>query len=207
MSTSHPVDPWQLQASLMHISDQPVPPTLQMTPEAVLYMALKMEEFQETLDAFVMTLDRGLAYGPVASCEPLQELIRAYANIALYIHGTGLAAQLRSTSLAIRRHLGGLSEAAKRMSLPIEHGKARELADGLTDEMVVTAGFALAAGIPGAACYEQVGYSNLSKADPTTGKIHKDPSGKWIKGPLYRQPEIDETLAPLVSENVRYYKD
>lgn len=68
------------------------------------------------------------------------------------------------------------------------------MADGTTDLMVTNAGFALALGLPGAALYEEVASSNLTKKNPQTGVIDKTPDGKWIKGAKYREPNIDKVL-------------
>jgi hypothetical protein len=43
-----------------------------------------------------------------------------------------------------------------------------------------------------------VAESNLSKANPITGLIEKDASGKWIKGSQYQSPQIDAVLATRV---------
>lgn len=68
------------------------------------------------------------------------------------------------------------------------------LLDGITDVAVVTAGFGLAAGLPAREGYAECMGSNLSKANPRTGKIDKDASGKWIKGSAYRAADFRRVL-------------
>lgn len=201
------VDPWLRQNRLMDISDQPRPPVLCLTPDSVLYLALKMEEFSETLEAFTLAFNRAHDYAPVTTLEPLQDVKQMMANAAWYIAGTGLQGALLEASKRLRTSVANLPEGAKQLRVPLELKFAQPIADGLTDEMVVTAGLAAACGLPGAACYDEVSGSNLSKANPDTGKIHKDPSGKWIKGENYREPDLARVLASHESENVRYYRD
>ena len=96
-------------------------------------------------------------------------------------------ASARSTQ--VRKYL----ERIPRMNHPLTRAQARPVLDGTTDLAVVNSGFSLAAGLPGSLAYQAVQVSNLSKAGPD-GKIAKDPSGKWIKGPNYRMPELDSLL-------------
>jgi hypothetical protein len=80
-------------------------------------------------------------------------------------------------------------------SIPISPTLARELLDGTTDTMVVVAGMSITAGLPGPTAYVEVVGSNLSKANPDSGKIDLDLSGKWIKGRDFVKPDLTKVLA------------
>jgi predicted HAD superfamily Cof-like phosphohydrolase len=99
---------------------------------------------------------------------------------------------LTETSLEIREILKETEEFKEVLT----KDEAIEVADAATDIVVVTAGYAISSGLPGAACYDEVVGSNLSKRNPATGKIDKDASGKWIKGIEYRAPNLEKVLFP-----------
>jgi hypothetical protein len=58
----------------------------------------------------------------------------------------------------------------------------------------VIAGLAASSGLPAAAGCVEVATSNLSKANPSTGVIDVDPSGKWIKGANYVAPNLGRVI-------------
>lgn len=174
-----PVDPWSYQRDLMKRSDQRMPPTPRMTTNALLYGALIMEESGETFIGLVNALRAH------RMPTPLEGLIACSFN--------GAAHDLISISKSIRENLKNVE-----VDFPLSLEQAVELLDGHADLTVVNCGFALALGLPGAAGYDEVGSSNLSKVNPATGRIEKDPSGKWIKGPQYFKPDLARVLSQHV---------
>ena len=184
------LDPWQIQRGLMEASDQPMPAYASLTRYSLMYEALIMEELGETMRATVEALDRRFSSG-------IEDPNRAWLNRprgireALDIMRPMAFEHLPHTAIQLRK-------ACERMphefAMLLSKAEAKEIADGTTDIAVVNCGFALSSGIPGAESYEEVGTSNLSKRNPATGKIDKDESGKWIKGPLYQEPDLFRVL-------------
>ena len=182
------LDPWEQQTKLMSISGQRIAFKPTMHPGVLTYLALLLEEVSETIGAVV-----GTPLPPVAENsqeDPFPALLRALRPM-LY----QAAEHMGHSSVFLRNAVAGLSEQEKREAgFPLDHASAVELLDGCTDVHVVTAGLSISAGLPGAAAYDEVVGSNLSKADPQTGRIIIDPSGKWIKGPNYRLPNLGALL-------------
>lgn len=176
------VDPWEYQQRLMSISGQQLPETLQLNKTSLLYLALMLEEFGETCSAVASAL---VASGFVKR----SELVRITALLQ------GWFEEGEAGSMALRNMVAKLPND---YVLPLTQAQATQIGDGTTDLVVVNSGFALACGLPGAELYEAVAESNLSKANPITGLIEKDASGKWIKGPQYQSPQIDAVLATRV---------
>lgn len=175
-----PVDPWYLQQALMEKSGQATPRVPQVNKHVVTYLALCLEEWAET--AYEVRTALGgvnLATAPI----PVQHV---WAEL------DGLVNEINAMSNNLRHRAKVLDE---RWSQPFTETQAVMFADGVTDQAVVVAGLAIAGGIPGAACYEEVVGSNLSKANPLTGLIDKDATGKWIKGVNYQPPSLRRVLA------------
>ena len=168
-------DPWLLQKRLMRISDQHMPSFPQLTSEGILYAALILEEVGEMCDALGKTIAAmgGIDSDPVFSAA---------------------AKSLGPASKAIRDAIAAADKRCGPLREGFKFEEAVEVADALTDIMVVTAGAALAMGLQGQNCYHEVQGSNLSKANPDTGVIDKDPSGKWIKGKEYYKPDLMAVL-------------
>lgn len=173
------VDPWNMQEALMSASGQDLPEYPVLSPGGLLYAALLMEELAETLRG----VERAVTGAPYEGSQEKSAAIM----IQVLLHNNAQA--LHGASVQLRGLLQDIKTA-----VPISMEEAVEILDGTTDVMVVNAGFALAMGLPGAPAYEEVGLSNLSKADPLTGRIAKDPSGKWIKGPDYFKPDLEKVL-------------
>jgi hypothetical protein len=114
------------------------------------------------------------------------------ASFALHQRLVNLRMGMKMNADAIRAEIKSFGPHDFDMALTIDEAVA--LADDTTDIAVVNAGFANASGIPGGACYVEVGTSNFSKANPETGRIDKDPSGKWIKGTDYQEPDLKAVL-------------
>lgn len=170
------VDPWALQRELMELSSQRMPPSPTLHNGVVLYAALCLEELSETVLALSDTILN-------------HETFDGRGNVVakhLLIAGQTMA----QSSLVIRDHLKHHDLGTHTLT----REEARELFDGTTDVAVVNSGFALSAGLPGAAGYAEVVNSNISKKDPTTGVIEKTADGKWIKGPAYFAPNLDSVL-------------
>ena len=72
----------------------------------------------------------------------------------------------------------------------------KQTADALADLVYVIYGFALEAGIPLSAIFEEVHASNMSKLDPTTNQPIYREDGKVLKGANFREPDIDKFLQP-----------
>lgn len=184
-------NPWETQATLMAISGQIEPHLLGETPRTdgptLLYAALTMEELSETVRA----LAKMLVVRPGADGHDASTYLRATLEVL-----ENAASQLTSNSESLRSLIKWSGAQGHKFTLnpdaPSE--QVQELADGLTDTAVTLFGMGVSAGIPADACYEEVQRSNLSKANPDTGVIDKDPSGKWIKGRNYTKPN----LAPIL---------
>lgn len=165
-------NPWSMQAELMNISAQEIPVEYSMNNTSVLYAALILEEVSELLEGMTKVLSR---------TQSQYDLVNQISDAQRdnYLHSIKLRALLvRNDDFYIR----------------LLREEAIELADATTDITVVNCGFAVASGIDGAACYLDVAGSNLSKANPKSGIIDKDDSGKWLKGTAYKAPNLAEVL-------------
>lgn len=178
------VDPWAMQRALMAASDQNLPGSPELNKGVLLYARLNLEEGSETLDGLQKALKRILAADTVDSM-PKDERA-ALESIALELEDIFQA--MKATALRLKPLVSKLPDSFRQELLREE---VIEMADGATDLTVTNSGFACALGIDGAACYLDVGGSNLSKANPDDGKIHKEPDGKWIKDKrTYREPNL-----------------
>mgnify|MGYP002142428633 FL=1 len=195
------VDPWRLQTLLMDISGQQRPQTLRIGTGAILYLALKLEELGETIEALASVLSAHGSYATTA--EEAKQLPDLFARVMDDLSQDYAAEPVHLTMQRVSRAIRGSLKLTGLLAdtIPLTLEQARPIADGTTDEAVVNAGFAASLGLPGSILYSHVNRSNLSKANPVTGMIDKDPSGKWIKGPGYKEPEIDEVLRPLIDRN------
>lgn len=176
------VDPWMHQRQLMEMSGQRLPRHAVITRESMLYYGLLCEELSELGDALASPM---LEF---AESQRDQVFLR---NMGITISKMALA--LHVGSLRIR----GMLEVNKGMEfsdLPLTAAQAGEILDGTTDVAVVNSGFALATGLPGEAGYLECVGSNYSKANPDTGIIDKDGSGKWIKGRAYAKANFVQVL-------------
>lgn len=170
-------DPWELQADVMARSGQDMPECPTITKASLTYMALIFEEAGETAEALAAAID-----APKGS--QLEEL-------RLYIKSQGLI--LRHKSKTIRAMITPSAvEALSGRLIPLK--LARALLDGTTDIAVVNCGFAIGTGLPGMTGYSDCVLSNISKANPDTGRIDLDASGKWIKGPDFIDADFDRIL-------------
>lgn len=180
---AQPIDPWAMQHKLMTISDQHLPNTPELNKAVLLYAALNLEEGRETLVGLSKALER-IVSDPLTNAEP------ALARIAIML--TAAASTMHAHSLSIR---GELAELPNSLRHELLRAEVVEIADGTTDLCVTNSGFALALGIPAAACYGNVAGSNLSKKNPDTGKIEKTADGKWIKDPrTYCEPNLEKVI-------------
>ncbi len=197
-----PPDPWEMQRRVMVISGQEIKDSPRLTTTSALYGALIMEESGE----FYGNLSD--AVGALVLSMPESERHReTFANISRRLQA--MSAISRTNAEVIRGFLSDLPP----FDFPLSEDLAVALLDDTTDITVVNCGFAIAAGLPGADGYTEVTRSNLSKANPETGAIDKDPSGKWIKGVNYFQPNLAQVLRaheperPMSEDELRMSKD
>lgn len=184
-----PVDAWATQRALMAASDQNLPTGPELNKGVLLYSRLNLEEGSETLDGLQKALKRILTTPVLVNAMPEGEHA-ALAAIAVEVESIFMA--MKSSALRLKPLVAKLPNSFRAELLADE---VIEMADGTTDLMVTNSGFACALGIDGAACYLDVAGSNLSKANPDDGKIHKEPDGKWIKDPrTYREPSLRKVI-------------
>lgn len=179
--------PWDRMRHLMGISDQRLPQEAVLTNHGVLYTCLNMEELGEMIEGVCKVLARMDAadtanYG---FADPRVTNMRA-ARGSLIVMGR----TLRASAIRVR----GLLAVAGEFEVHMLPEEAAEILDGTSDLTVTNCGFALACGFDGAAGYDEAQDSNLSKANPETGRIDKTPDGKWIKGARYREADFARVL-------------
>lgn len=184
------VDPWFLQERLMCISGQFIAGRPQLNSTGILYVALVLEEVGE--------LCSDMADAIFKICPSMFDavlILRRQSDLA------GNAAIRIRDIVAKRTESVVGSDRAEYPARDMEDIKSIfvPIADSLADIMVVTAGASIAMGLKGDQCFSEVSGSNLSKANPITGIIDKDPSGKWIKGVDYVAPDLVGILASDLS--------
>ena len=172
-------NPWKYQRKLMEISDQEIPRGPRMTKTSILYGALILEEAGETM----LGLAKGIEEVSNGRNSQLFEIAKKYAAQAII---------LDRVSKQFREDLKNCTEEPN--DHPLSFETAKEILDGCTDLHVVTCGCSISTGLPEMDAYTIVVSSNLSKANPSTGKIDKTPDGKWIKGSAYKEPQLDDLL-------------
>jgi hypothetical protein len=180
------IDPWAMQRLLMAASSQHLPVTPELNKGVLLYGALNLEEGAETLAGLVSALKK-LAADPHNG--PTLAIIADHLQAACTL--------MTSSSLSVRAEIAALPDDFR---AAIDDDDLIEMADGATDLTVTNSGFALALGIDGAACYDEVAGSNLSKRNPDTNVIDKTIDGKWIKGRAYRKPELGKVVLAYKSK-------
>lgn len=172
------VDPWALQRELMERSDQRLPAVPRLHNGVVLYAALNLEELGEM-------------------CESIANALTHYECIA--VPGVAaMSASFLTHGRAMVKRSHEIRDFLKRVDIGSHQllpRDARALFDDTTDLMVTNVGFTLSCGFPGPAGYAEAQNSNLSKANPETGKIDKTADGKWIKGPRYFEPDLVRVLS------------
>ena len=177
------VDIWKHQRHLMSISGQHLPRLPEINKDVLLYFALTLEELEEAGHTLRNILTR--ISDKAVSANGLEHrhfVLRDAVHAAM--------AHLDRDSKEIRRALRHVEE----FTAPLTRNEAVALLDDSSDIAVVHAGFGLSAGLPVRAGYTEVALSNASKANPNTGMIDKDPSGKWIKGPKYFRPNLNAVV-------------
>jgi len=177
-----------MQRTLMKASGQTLPDSPRLHKGVVLYAALNLEEGAETIDGLKKAMRRVVDLVPVDSRD--QNLL-AMDNLVTQLEVIGVA--MKASSKSIRAQLAVVSND---YSAELTEAEVIEMADGTTDLTVTNSGFALSLGIDGAACYNEVAGSNLSKRNDE-GAIDKTPDGKWIKNPKnYREPNLKSVIYP-----------
>ena len=189
--TNEEVDPWKLQAQVMLKSGQDVPNHFKFGNSGLTYLALQMEELGEQVAAVKTLTDSARMPTDVHTNVLSATYVQRFSNLRQQLEST--AQGLKIVSEMLRAFVGNPNHPPLEFT-NYDEAAVLELLDGITDGAVVNAGMAVACGLPGAAAFDHITGSNLSKANPETGLIDIDASGKWIKGPNYRKPD----LAPLV---------
>lgn len=173
-----------MQRTLMEASDQTIPAVPQLHKGLIMYGALCLEEPSEMLAALSKAcLD--------AAADAGEDEAITLGCIATQLEV--VAETMHKASLTVRQHLNDFPDD---FIAQIAREHVIEMADGTTDTAVVNSGFALSLGVDGAACYAEVAGSNLSKRNPDTGRIDKEPNGKWIKGRDYYAPNLATVVFP-----------
>ena len=95
---------------------------------------------------------------------------------------------IKTQTLRIRLHR---EEAVDELSQAFLAKDLTLIADALADSIVVILGTASACGIDIQPVFEEVMRSNMTKFIDG----HKDPGGKWIKGPSYTPANIEPIIA------------
>lgn len=176
------LDVWEMHHRVMAASAQKAPLCPTMTHGFVLYLALTAEELAETFDAAIKSIMESKAVS-FADDHDMAELTNTMIEAR---------DEMQSRARLMRIRLSRIQPRA--INWPLSRAEAAELLDGISDVMVTTAGMSLSAGLPGAAAYVEVQTANWSKANPSTGRIDKDSSGKWIKGVNYQPPNLEAVL-------------
>jgi len=188
-----PVDIWRIQRRLMDISGQKMPDLPRLSRDSFLYAALLLEELGElhtTLRTVVLRQRR--PDGTVATTATTVEYKEAdWPLRAMVDYMATNIVDLQQMSKSLK---AAVSQLTPEFWLALTRSEAAAVLDDITDVTVVAAGFAMASGMPASEAYSEVLESNLSKADPTTGMIEKEPSGKWIKGRGYHAPNLAAVL-------------
>lgn len=186
------LNPWIMQRDLMTAAPgQRVGPYAQVNETSLLYWALIAEEFSEMTGHLIMTMKRvwAIGDGPLAKAGDKH----THEHSMLWVMYQ-LEDQMAKAAKKFRVHLA----MADTFEFSLSRMEAKELMDDTTDITVVNCGFAVSSGLPGAEAYRETVSSNLSKANPRTGKIDVDASGKWIKGPNYKAPDFTSLLDSCV---------
>ncbi len=181
--TADVTDPWVIQRTLMGISGQKIPEQPMLTREVLLYYARIMEENAEVGEVLLRILG--------ALQLPLYEDRQTFGQLRQTIAATG-----RSMGFASRRmrQLLALPSFATWEGVALDLKQAEALLREISDLQAVNSGFPLAAGLPAEEGYIEVGASNLTKLDPTTGRIETDQTGRWVRSKGYEAPELARVL-------------
>lgn len=183
-----PVDPWDLQAKLMSMSGDPIPQVPKITHAVLATFAALLEEVAETGTLIAQVIAREGGKPDAWTGKP--------CGVGLFMLAQDMAPTLRAMDDASRhiRAVLACADFQEWEGMRLTLAEAHDLFHEVTYIQIVNTGLALAMGLPGAEGYQRVHNSNVSKANPLTGRIDKDPSGKWIRGANYRRPELDQLL-------------
>lgn len=174
------VDLWVLQATLMRLRSQRLPPTLSFGRGGVTHLSQCVAALATTCGALLGPSMRSSA----SSFAPLSH--KALANDLFDLH-QGLVG-----------FAGRLATIDKRLSdewrLPLTESTWVALAEGTTTLVAATAQLQLGIGLPGAACYAAYQQSWLTGANLITGLIDHDATGAWIPGPNFEAVDMATVL-------------
>lgn len=117
--------------------------------------------------------------------EEVDELIDAVKRHHSYIpHNLDHASDCVKEAMSLISH-------ADYGSFDLDHVKA---ADALTDILYVVYGAGLEFGLPLDECFKEVHESNMSKLGANGKPIYNPDTGKVMKGPNYRAPDLDKVI-------------
>ena len=101
-----------------------------------------------------------------------------------------------------------IAEELKELADAIDEDNLIEVADAFGDLQVVVEQLGPTFGIDGNRVFAEVHRSNMSKVDPATGKMPKNPeTGKAMKGPNYFKPDIAAVLTAQPEPEAPEFED
>lgn len=180
------VDPWEAEQALLTIRAQPAPERPMLTKEGLVGYSRVLVSAAALGQAIVSTISR---HTIEVSRDLHPALIHLDRTIAQVVRVINLAeVHLRQLTGTNGEGLGDWP------GCPLELDRATMLLEESVDLVGSAAAFSLLAGLPGAEGYRAMVVSQLSKADPKTGRIARDGSGRSIRGPNYQPAELDKLL-------------
>lgn len=150
---------------------------------------LDRSEFQRRVDAFMEKAGQETPDAPVIPDEETR-LLRAKLILEEALETVAALGFSASVVPASPSHLCTLQ--------PTGDPDLTEIADGCCDMMVVTLGTLSACGMSDEALMSEVLDSNDSKFIDG----HRRSDGKWMKGPSFRLPRLDEVLISQATEGI-----
>jgi hypothetical protein len=182
-TTPFPLDPWDLQQSLMEAAGQVMAERPSITNEALLYYARVLKETAALGDALLATL------WTANWSDPTDEKIAALLRQSLVSCVRSMGSVERHIHTSLRTFSGGIHP-----DMELDLQQAIDLLRAGASIQSAAAGFTLAAGLPGREGYQAMVNSNLSKIDPWTGRIVSDQYGRWKRGKGYQPPMLEQLL-------------
>lgn len=121
---------------------------------------------------------------------PVHQPDREQTSLYLRLMVEELAETLVAANPAAAAQINQLMQEVTPLAVMAPDADLVELADGLMDVTVTTAGAAASAAIPADACWSAVFRSNMAKVDPVTGKVRRRDDGKVLKPEGWQAPDL-----------------